>query len=294
VNAFAAIIFHADTAQMLWRCIGHHLAVGVDRIFVSLNLADAESEAAAAAFASERVRIVRVEDYAADTLDYFDAGLRAVTAWAQPDWVMFIDSDEFWIPAGGTMASVAGLDATDVYSVRRFNAPPVRNAGGTIRSGISDPAEALVVAARQTMDAAFLERNASTPWINARIGPKLMVRPRDVQRVAWGAHDFTAAHGEVRVAVPEDLLVVHFPFTTEGRFRRKVDAIRPMLAQHQHRLTANDAWHWKRWLAVADGGGLADEFAAQIIDERDLGELRSRGVLTTPEDLFASRRLIDA
>src|ERR1700730_17946878 len=36
--SFAAVIAHADDANLLRRCIAHHLAIGVDNVFVSLNL----------------------------------------------------------------------------------------------------------------------------------------------------------------------------------------------------------------------------------------------------------------
>lgn len=294
-TTFAAVIFHADEAAMLRECIEHHLAIGVDRVFVSLNWVDPESVAVADAFASERVRVARLEEFAPDPFDFFDAGLRAVAAWAQPDWVMCIDSDEFWVPAGGSMRMVAGLDDSDACTVRRFNAPPIRDADGTIRPfNHSGAATALVVGARHTMDAEYLARNPATPWINARIGPKLMVRPQAVGRLAYGAHTFAPANDDVRSTVPDDLMIVHLPFTTEMRFRRKVDGIRAMLAQHHHRLTPGEAWHWRRWLTVADAGGLSAEFAAQVIDADEVPDLRSRGILATPRELFATRRLIDA
>jgi CTP:molybdopterin cytidylyltransferase MocA len=292
---FAAIIFHADKAEMLRRCIEHHLAAGVDRIFVSLHHDDAESAAVAAAHASAAVRVARVEEYAADPLDYFNASLHAVTAWAPTDWVMFVDSDEFWVPAAGTMRGVAGLEVSDASPVRRFNAPPIRSADGTLGPiDLADPAGTLVVGARQTMDAAYLAQNAGTRWIDHRVGPKLMVRPGCVGRIGFGAHDFVPVDARARVTVPDDLLIVHLPFTDEPRFRRKVEGARAMLAQHDVRLEPAQAWHWRRWLELADGGGLDAEFAAQVIDERQVAELLARGVLTTPRELFAARRLVDA
>jgi hypothetical protein len=290
--AFAAIIFHADKAEMLRRCIEHHLALGVGHLFVSLNVADPESCAVAEAFASHRVRVARVADYAPDPLDYFSAALRAVSAWAQPDWVMFVDSDEFWVPAGGTMSAVAGLHATDAYPVRRFNAPPLRGADGTI-APLAPPASALVVGARQAMDADYLAAHAETPWIMAKIGPKLMVRPAAVARIVFGAHEFVPARDGVSVTVPDDLLIVHLPFTDEARFRRKIELAGAMLEAHRERLQPEQAWHWRRWLDVVAAGGLSAEFAAQVIDARDVGELTSRGVLTTPAELLATGRLGD-
>ena len=276
---------------MLRRCIEHHLAIGVDYLFVSLNVADAESRAVGEAFASGRVRVVPVASYAPDASDYFSAALRAVTTWARPDWVMFVDSDEFWVPAGGAMSAVAGLSATDAYPVPRFNAPPVRRADGTIAPPEGPPASALVIGTRHAMDADYLAAHAETPWIMAEIGPKLMVRPRAVARIVFGAHEFAPAREDVRVTVPHDLLIVHLPFTDEARFRRKIDLAGAMLERLRHRLEPQQAWHWRRWLGVVAAGGLSEEFAAQAVDARDVGELMSRGVLTTAAELLGKRRL---
>jgi Glycosyl transferase family 2 len=291
---FAAAVFHADKPELLRRCVEHHLAAGVDRIFISLNVDDPESAEVAAAFESPGVRVARIDDYAPDRIGYFDAALRAVAAWTDPDWLMFVDSDEFWLPAGGTMRAVAGLENTGACCVRRFNAPPVRGADGALRAfDVSSLANVTVIGERQAMDAEFLARNAA-PWITAKIGPKHMLRPRVARRVGFGAHDFVPAGDGVRVIVPDDLLIVHFPFTDEARFRRKVELIREMLTAHADRIHPGEAWHWRHWLRVAEGGGLASEFAAQVIDAGDVAELRARGVLTTPAELFATRRLVDA
>jgi hypothetical protein len=40
---FAAIIGHADEPSLLRRCIAHHLAIGVQWIFVSLNTQDRDN-----------------------------------------------------------------------------------------------------------------------------------------------------------------------------------------------------------------------------------------------------------
>jgi Glycosyl transferase family 2 len=293
-DVFAAAIFHADTAEMLHRCIEHHLTVGVDRIFVSLNEDDPESAAVAAAFESPGVRVARLDEFAADRFDYFTAALNAVAAWARPDWLMFVDSDEFWVPAGGTMHAVAGLEYAGGCAVRRFNAPPLRAADGALRAfGVANLAAIPVIAERQAMDAELLARGTA-PWIAAKVGPKQMLRPRLARRVKYGAHEFVPAYDGVRVIVPDDLLIVHVPFTDEARFRRKVELVGAMLAAHADRFHPGEAWHWRYWRRVAERDGLAAEFAEQVVDERDLAGLRARGVLTTPAELFGTRRLVDA
>jgi len=171
---FTAVIAHGDVAALLRRCIAHHLTIGVDSIFVALNVEDAESAAVPAEFRAANVRAAHLETFACDghPLDYFTAALHAATRWAAPDWVLFLDSDEFWIPAGGSIRTIAALDQTDVYSVRRFNIPPLRGRDGAVRDfDVRDPSKTLVVGARHAMDAEYLAQHPNTSWIAAKIGP---------------------------------------------------------------------------------------------------------------------------
>jgi hypothetical protein len=287
---FAAVIAHADDAEMLQRCVVHHLSIGVDYVFISLNVDDEPSARIAAVLASDNVRVARLDDYSADPLDYFTAAKEVVEGWKNPDWIVFVDSDEFWIPACGHIAGTSGLAANDAFSVPRFNAPPILTRAGTIRDIRVDDPGLVVVGTRQQIDAQFMAKHPDTPWINAAIGPKLLVRPGSVAVVALGAHEFVPRGPQPRTTVPPDLLIVHLPFTTSERFYRKVRAVRAMLAAHGHRFQGQQGWHWRRWLAVEDAGELGAEFAGQVIEEDDLDELTARGVLTTPAGLFANAR----
>jgi glycosyl transferase family 2 len=288
---FAAVIAHADEPEMLERCIVHHLAIGVDAVFVSLNLDDEESARVAARFAGEHVRVERVGGYARDPFDYFTSAQAAVVAWRAPDWVLFVDSDEFWLPACGHIAGIGELESSDAFSVQRFNVPPVRSRGGTVLAVDVADLHLPVVGVRHLMDAAFLADHPETSWISAAIVPKLMVRPRVAATIKLGAHEFTSRIENPRITAPRDLLIVHLPFTTEARFRRKVAAIRAMLAAHGARLRGGEGWHWRRWLTIDDEGRLGAEFDAQLVAEENVAALIASGDLTTPARLFADDRL---
>lgn len=278
---------------MLRRCIAYHLAA-VHFVFVSLNRQDPESARVAAEFAGERVRVAELAEFASDPLDYASAGRLAVSEWVDPDWILFLDSDEFWISAHAGFEQTRGLEGTDVYEVSRFNAAPIRNGNGTVRCLSAVDRETLLIGARHPMDAAFLTEHPETPWINARIGSKLMVRPAAVRALSLGAHQFDALIPDPRVAVPRDILIIHLPFTTEARFRGKVDAIRAMLQVHGHRFRGDMGWHWRRWLALDDAGRLHEEFVAQLTDEERITMLLEHGTLTTPARLFAEDRVASA
>lgn len=286
---FAAVIGHADDPDLLERCIAHHLAIGVDHVFVSLNGGDAASARVAREFApSGRVRAARPETFALDPFHYFTAAKDVVAAWAAPDWLLFVDSDELWTPAGGRIQNTAGLDELDLVAAPRFNVPPLREPDGILREPeLADRNATLVIGARTVMDGDYLLRNPGTPWIVVEDARKVMVRPELVKEVGRGAHDVVTPGPVPRWAWPDDLLILHLPFTTEARFRRKVDAIRARLATYGTRFGPTQAWHWRRWLALDYAGQLGAEFERQVFAAADVPELLARGVLTTPARLFA-------
>ena len=164
----------------------------------------------------------------------------------------------------------------------------MRERDGTLRAAeLADPAAALVIGARHAIDADYLMRHPETPWIMVEDARKIMVRPELVEQVGRGAHDITARVARPRWTWPGDLLILHLPFSTEARFRRKVDAIRARLATYGPRFGPTQAWHWRRWLALDYAGGLRAEFERQVFTADDVPDLIARGVLTTPARIFA-------
>jgi hypothetical protein len=287
-QTFAAVIGHADEPEMLCSCIAHHLAIGVDRIFVSLNLPDAESERIAREFeGTGRVRAARVESFTDDPFHYFTAAKDAVLAWADPAWMMFVDSDELWTPASGRIHDTAGLDDADLIDVPLFQAPPIREADGSIRAiDTSDLRNTTIAASTEAMDADYLASNPESAVVMAG-GSKVLVRPEIVAEVGRGAHAVTANVAEPRRGSVSDLAILHFPFTSRERFRRKVERVRARLALYGHRFGPRQAWHWRRWLEIDDAGSLDAEFDRQLVHAAGIAALRAKGVLATPAVVFA-------
>jgi glycosyl transferase family 2 len=289
---FAAVIGHADEPGLLRSCIAHHLAIGVDHIFVSLNGEDAESAAVLREFAERpNVRAARPEAFADDPFQYFTAAKDVVVNWVDPDWLLFVDSDEFWLPAGEGIATTVGLDETDVFDVPRYNLTPVRERDGTVRAfELPDREHSLLVEGRRTIDPAYLERYPDTPIIMDEGASKVFVRPGLVAEVGRGAHRIVARAAEPRTARARDLLIAHAQYTTESRFRRKAVAIRARLAAYGDRFRPGEAWHWRRWLDLDDAGTLSEEFARQLFDADKIPALLSQRVLTIPARIFARER----
>jgi SAM-dependent methyltransferase len=283
----AAIIGHADDPAILTACIRHHLGIGVRHILVVMN----EDEAAPEAFAGdERVRAVHASEFTGqDRFSYFSAALRQLTDWVAPEWVLFADSDEFWLPAAGSLAGLALADK-DLLIVERFNTPVLRGRDGQFAApDLSAPASLPLISLREEIDEQYLGGDTQTPWIMGLDAPKLLVRPELVASVGAGAHSIIASNPALRWHMPDDLLILHAPFTTEARFAKKVAAIHEIFRQFGDRFNARQAWHWRYWLGLTDAGVTA-EFQRQAFRESALPALLAQGVLAMPAAQYAALR----
>lgn len=50
------------------------------------------------------------------------------------------------------------------------------------------------------------------------------------------------------------------------------------------------AWHWRRWLALADQGRLDEEFDRNVYDWQTISAMRAEGVIRSAAELFGDRR----
>jgi hypothetical protein len=280
-TAFAAVIGHADEPDLLRRCIAHHLAVGVERVFVSLNLDDPQGLDVVREFADDdRVRGAPPEAFAPDPFHFFTAAIEVVRTWCEPEWVLIVDTDEFWVPRSGHIGDTSGLADADILRVWRYNAPALLDPDGTTRWTGEAATDSMLYAPQPG------PARADHAWIRTQIAPKVLTRPEAVREVGRGAHDVVPAIDPVRRAIAHDLVVLHLPITTRQRFERKMRAIRRRLETYGERFTPAQAAHWRRWLEIENQGGLEQEFAAQLLDPCELEPMRRDGRLITPTSLF--------
>ncbi len=265
---FAAIIGHADDVTLLAQCIRHHLSIGIDRLFVSVN--DEAAALPAALDGDERVRAVRSSSFAhADTFRYFSHALREVIA---------------------RIAETGGLADSDLLIVDRYNSFPQLLRDGQIAApDLDDPFAQLLVLARESIEANYLAGDYRVPWIMGADAPKVLVRPGLVQQVGAGGHSIHTAATGVRWKIPDDLAILHAPFTTEARFLRKVEAIRTVMQCHGSRFDARQAWHWRYW-ATLGGEQLAAEFRRQCIRASAVPVLRQQAVIGDAAALYPQLR----
>ena len=207
---------------------------------------------------------------------------------AAADWVLFLDADEFWVPAGGHLRQVAGLAGSDVLRVHRFNVP-LGPHGPWLQPG-EVPGEAGDLSLIVEPVPAFRQRlaeDAGLPWIRGVPVPKIMARPKRLGGLADGGHDLRASEGAaLRERIPGDLLIAHLPFTTAARFERKLANIRRVFEVHDAYFGQHLAWHWRRWLELPDAEAVRREFSRQAFDAATMAALAAEGVVMTATGWF--------
>lgn len=208
-----------------------------------------------------------------------------------PDWVMFVDSDEFLLARGDAPALAAELDGHDVLEIDRYNAAP--GPGGIDPATLAGDAalRALpLITARQRLDRAALEADPARRWILHDIVPKLMVRPAAATGFAASAHRIAPRDGRtLRRGRARELLIAHLPFTDYPRFARKVRNIADVFDRFDAEYPGDRAWHWRHWVALARAGRLRAEFDRQVFDAESLATLRAAGGIADAATLFAAR-----
>lgn len=204
------------------------------------------------------------------------------------DWVLFLDADEFWLPATGSLRDCGALADNDIVSVDRFNVvatpggpamplPPLPETYGHIH----------LYARRIEGFKRHLELHPDTPWISGVPVPKVIARSELIESVIMGAHDVGAAAGQqVRRSRARDVLVAHLPVSGPERFRRRMANIGEFLRLNPGYLHDDQGWHWKRFHEIVGRGGLEDEYRRQLVEPSRLESLAAEGAIRTAAQLL--------
>lgn len=283
---FAAILGVKDERELLPHCMAHLARIGVGRVIaIDCGSTDGSLEWLQQ-HAGERLRLVHYDDRDPDAAGWERLNVQLARETAA-DWVLFLDADEFWIPRSGSLRDCVGLADQDVLRVHRFNVP--LGPQGACFAGSEPPGDPsfLSLIVEPVPDfRARLDQDAGLPWIRGVPVPKVMARPGRIAGVAQGGHELRGAEGELRRLVPADLLIAHFPFTTEARFERKLANIRRVFEVHDAYFGEHMAWHWRRWLELPDPEAVRAEFRRQRFDDTTFSALRAQGVIMDPPAWF--------
>jgi hypothetical protein len=277
-----------DEIEFVEICVQHLRAIGVDLIVLT-DLGSIDGTAARLEkFESDpdicMIRIGRDTDAWGFPSRMYE---RTITQFAV-DRVLFLDADEFWLPKSGNLKATVGLAEADALSVRRLNIPLVE--GRSALPADLSPAgyRDLYVVAKPLKNAASkLQIDPHLAWILTEVGPKTLIDPQTIEGVGTGTHHFVAKGGITPSVVrPDDLLIVHVPFSTPERFMRKLENIDRSLTVFGHRLIGSQAWHWRRWLQIAKEGKVEQEFRGQVLTQQKFRAALSDGIIQSVQKVF--------
>ena len=281
-----------DEVELIEQAIHHLRAIGVDLIIAcDLGSSDGTYEIMERYRSEDDFWLFRLTE---DGDQYDEDWIRTNIALAKSagmDWVLFLDTDEFWIPRDGSLKALPLLKEFDVLSVDRFNVPLGVNGPMMPSQLVPQRYEELLVIAKPVEDPrAHLTRNPGDAWIRMWQDPKVMFRPERIISLEVGAHDaFACDLRPLRRTRPSDLVIIHLPFTTQTRFARKIDNIRRALGDNADDDYDGPAWHWRRWVAMAKQGRINEEFEASRFSESVTADCRTDGTIRSVAELFRER-----
>lgn len=290
-----------DEAEIIERSIAHLREIGVDLIMVcDMSSTDGTAEILEK-YRSDNFWVMTLNNetlsdrisFEKSWLHYNQERYRNAPA----DWVIFLDADEFWIPASGSLKDCEALRSADVVSVDRYNVPlgphgPM--APETLRT--TDYDDLLLIANGIPDFRNQLLGDLDAPWIMGAQEPKVMARPRKIGGLTHGLHDVIDTDAPVRKLTARDLFVAHLPLSTPTRFARKVENIKAYYRQEGIDVTSAggswqnraDAigWHWRRWAAFTEDRQLAEEFGRNVFDAKLTSEMRKDGIIRSAGELL--------
>jgi glycosyltransferase involved in cell wall biosynthesis len=285
-----------DEVELIEDAITHLRAIGVDHIVAVDGFSkDGTADILAQHRNKDDFWVVRLDDLEPDGKVWLQRNLEAI-AGVRADWMLFLDADERWLPATGSLHDCAGLAQADMLSVARFNVVLAEN-GAMMPASVatSDYDDILLYVEAIPGFRTHLDDHPDTPWIRGVPGRKAMARPERIGGLTDGMHDIVANDGPpLRQHKPDDLLIAHLPFTTLPRFERKVANIRRSLLVHDEYCGDSLAWHWRRWLALDDAGRTEEEFEHQAVDADAIPRLRQQGIIRSAAEWLRDAAGVDA
>jgi glycosyltransferase involved in cell wall biosynthesis len=277
-----------DEVELIERSINHLRAIGVDLIIAcDVNSGDGTYEILEKHRSDDRFWVYRLSDPGPDIDDVWTRTAMAIIKSAGADFVLFLDADEFWIPASGCLKTCHAIEQADVLSVRRYSVPLTPNGPAMPEALVPERYQDLLLVVEEIPDFdVHLRENVVTSVVQM-VDDKVMARPEYIAGTTTGGHDILQLGSTpLRRTRPGDLVIAHLPLTTRSRFRAKIHNIRESFRMHERLWGELGAWHWRRWLSFADQGRLDEEFDRNVYDSQTITAMRREGVIRSAAELF--------
>jgi len=285
-----AVVGVLDEVDLIEGCVDHLGRIGVERILLN----DRGSTDGTLELASSLARVVPIDVHHAGVDDSVDLSTwsRPQLDWARSvnaDWVLFLDADELWLSASGSVEQQLAAAKAHAVLVRRYNVVVTVEGPRLPQLITPDSLEDLDVYVEPTTVPDDPEAaDSHLRWIRGTPMPKVAARPQSVMELDAGHHGARLADGlEEAPDTATGLLIAHLPFTTFERFERKVRNIRETIRRYPDFFVGKRAWHWRRWATLSDSG-LRREFDAQVVSQHELESLRTRGSIRSAAELLRS------
>ncbi len=216
----------------------------------------------------------------------------------EADWIIFQDADEFLLPKSGYLKAYLAQAECDVLSVPRYNVPLSQTGPMLPTELVSENYGEVQLIVKSFPDIRQqLRDDPETPWIRAVPPPKVIVRPEALGHLTEGMHDIVpASNRNVRRETSDALVFAHVPLSTQERFMRKLKGIRECFGPDEvvefdkEDLGPAKAWHWRRWLNLAEKGELDREFERSVFSDAFIEQLRSEGYVCSASDFFRGKQ----
>jgi aminoglycoside phosphotransferase (APT) family kinase protein len=283
---FAAVLGTIDEGDILPHVLEHLRRIGISQTFI-FDYGSTDGTLEYLRDAERQGDIVVMHPKQVDEYDVWDTLEARLAIDSKADYVLWCDSDEVLLPAGGTLHSMR-LDGHDVVTIPRYNVA-VGPDGPHIP--LSDPDALLsdtLVWARPIADPYHhLQEHPDTPWIAGSLEPKVLVRSSLIRGMQPGNPGVVADPlSSYRSAVAQDAIIAHVPFRSFERFERRVRNYRAAVEASPEWYAGGQGWQWVRLLRILSEGTVRDEYDLQLTSPEALTALRASGEIRSAREIL--------
>jgi glycosyltransferase involved in cell wall biosynthesis len=282
----AAHIGVKDEVELIDKVINHLCWIGVDCFIVCDMYSTDGTAEILESYKSDDFQILKIanSDPGEVWLRKNEEAVKAIDA----DWLVFVDADEFLLPASGSLRESLSMADAELLSVPKYNVPLGPN-GPMLPEDLvpSRYSEIQLIVKTFPQFRKHLLANPTTPLIRVVPTPKVIVRPQRLGSLTDGMHDIVPAGSvPLRRIVSKDIIIAHLPLTSAGRLARKVENIQEYFRFNDSYFDGDKGWHWRRWLELAARGELESEFTRSLFTHEILQELAHDGVIRSAAEML--------